>query len=238
MIPFNIEHDEMTDSNFTKILCDKFMNDDKDTFQKIMNYEPYELDEKLDDVVSLCSVGGDVFSDTDNFSLCSVSSEEDTSDDDSNHVQRLAGDHIFREEEKCNLDMPIQRRNSTGRIIPKIDFIRPDMYTSQQFKSRDKVEIPSFAAYTAHNEVVTPQSSQPFRSQNTINTGNSFCKYSFDKLLTNLEISMRRTEMTRSAVLKQANSFYGNSNVPCSTKSRAISPCSNKSPVRKKRKSI
>merc|ERR1711862_649543 len=38
----------------------------------------------------------------------------------------------------------------------------------------------------------------------------SFQKYSFSELLTNLEISMRRTEMTRSAVLlNQSNSCYG-----------------------------
>ena len=226
MIPLNIEYDEMEESNLTKILEERFMKEDKDTFLKIMNYEPYELDEKLDDVVSLCSLGGDVFSDYDNFSLCSVSSEEDTSDDDSNLVERLAGNNIFGE--KCAKDMPLQRRNSTGRIIPKIDFIHPDKYASQQFNT----------GYAANNAVVTPQSHHEsfFRPQNTINSGNSFHKYTFDELLINLEISMKRTEMTRSAVMKQANSFYRNNDTPAM--SRATSPIHNEMPVCKKRKTI
>ena len=235
MIPFSIDCDKMEGSNLTRILGEKFMKEDKDTFLKIMNYEPYEPDEKLDNAVSLCSLGGDVFSEKDNFSLCSVSSEEDTSDDDSNVVERLASDNIFAE--KSIMDMPLQRRNSTGRIIPKIDIIRPEIYSTQHFKNRDNQEIPYFAPLTANNAVAMPQSHHGsfFRPQNNINAGNQFHKNTFDELLINLEISMRRTEMTRSAVMKQANSFYGN-DTP--TMSRATSPSHNGLPVCKKRKSI
>jgi len=210
--------------------------DESDANISLCSMSEANIDESDDDV-SLCSISDGIFSDDDSdISLSSVSSEDFFSDDDSDlSLCSVSKDFFSDEVENRNDDImqglitpepetlfPLSTSQIIDTELPssKSSFVLnkriviPELGPIFPLSKSQKIDIefPSCKPRFMLNEgFVTPNSenvSLLLKSQK-IGIELPSCKYNFSDLITNLEISMRRTEMTRSAVLSnQINSCY------------------------------
>lgn len=215
--PFEINFNERINPIALKMCDDRndMNQNNKDaTFLKIMNSCLRNVDKPVDDEISLCSLTDDtIFSSVQSgFSLCSITSEEFSSDDGDSDLSL------------CSIDEDIfdAFMDTTSTIMPNNNKMAQNLTILP--------EIPPFTmpSCEASKEIDAPSAQSTLSPYLKLQNK----KRTFDEHLTNLEISMRRTEMTRSVVLKQSKLFYGNS-IRCSSKNNdSTFPCNNQPVVR------
>ena len=217
--PSDIACAQNTNAVLSFIQKKRSMNHETDALQKILKYDASEFIKNVDtseDELSLCSVTDSIFSDDDSdLSMCSISGEDSFSGKKNDLNQFCINVEMFDEFEDKDLPTP-KNSNAQASILP----------ATKSYNIGK--EASSFECKYMHNKgIVTPdsQNQSPVLKPQNINSEVYSYKYTFNDLLTKLEISMRRTEVTRSEVLKQNNLFYQMNNAPFSTIDSTAFPC-------------
>ena len=178
----------------------------EDTFTKVMNYRTSKSSKNVDDSddISLSSVTSDIFSENDNHCSTISDMDEDVFTEDHNDRSIFAVDEsIFDKTNDKNSAMLERHISLSSGSLPLL--IKSQDFEISSFKPRN----------ISKNSIVTPDSQHLYNEIKTQYTTEPFLcsKTKFDELLAKLELAMKRTEVTRSEVLKYTHLCNGHTNI-------------------------